>query len=80
MHTGYKVAFMTQTLSSIVERRARDLGVPHLFLGTSNKRQSLVKLQQELQIDERNTLFMGDDIQDFAAFEVAGGNRGQTTF
>ncbi len=64
--TGLVVALITARNSAIVDRRAQELGIPHVIQGSRNKRQAYEQLLATLGIDWQAGAFMGDDLPDLA--------------
>ena len=69
---GLQIAWITGRTSPIVERRARELGVPHLKQGVRDKAAALTELAARLGIVPDAVAYMGDDWNDLPAFGVAG--------
>lgn len=69
---GIEVALITGRHSPMVERRAAELGIPHLFAGVSDKVNALTRLLDTLGLDAEACAYVGDDVPDLAAFEKAG--------
>ncbi len=69
---GIQVALITGRESAMVEQRAAELGIQHLYQGTADKTQALSKLLGKLGIDGRQAAHMGDDLPDLALFNRVG--------
>jgi 3-deoxy-D-manno-octulosonate 8-phosphate phosphatase (KDO 8-P phosphatase) len=71
-HVGIVTAIITGRQSPINEKRAAELGVPHLFQGIKNKNEILSQLlkQYDLSLDE--VAYMGDDLPDISILEQVG--------
>lgn len=69
---GVEVAILSARRSSIVEQRARELGIKHVIQGASNKAQSFVALTEALRVEPRQCGFMGDDWPDLAVLARVG--------
>ena len=72
MQSGIEVALVSGRQSPIVERRARELGIRHLYAGVGNKAEALARLLDKLGLPEDACAYVGDDLPDLAAFERAG--------
>ncbi len=72
MSSGVDVGIITGRSSSIVERRAAELGIQHLVQGREDKLTALLSLADELQVDLQNIAYMGDDLPDLGAIQKAG--------
>ncbi len=69
---GHQAAIITGRRSELVERRARELGITHLYQGIKDKAQLLNTLSEELNIPLRNMAAMGDDLNDYKMLSVVG--------
>ncbi len=72
LRAGYEVALVSLRDFPATRRRASDLGIRHLALGSSRKDEALAALCGFLGISPREALFMGDDAGDIPALEMAG--------
>jgi 3-deoxy-D-manno-octulosonate 8-phosphate phosphatase (KDO 8-P phosphatase) len=72
IHAGLSIAWITGRTSLMVERRAKELGVQHLYQGVSNKSAPLAELIGNYAINSANIAYMGDDLNDLPAYSVAG--------
>lgn len=69
---GIRVAIITGRRSTIVERRARELGIEHLVQGRDDKLKALEELCGELELELSECAYMGDDLPDLGAIMAAG--------
>ncbi len=69
---GVRVAFVSFRDFPCTRRRAADLGVEFLCLGSTDKAASVRALADHLDIPLSSVLFMGDDRMDMPAMAVAG--------
>ncbi len=69
---GHQAAIITGRRSELVERRARELGITHLYQGIKDKAQLLNTLSEELNIPLRNMAAMGDDLNDYKMLSAVG--------
>ena len=69
---GVEVAFVSFRDFACTRRRASDLGVKLLCLGSFDKAASVKGLASHLGIPLSSVLFMGDDRKDIPAMEAAG--------
>lgn len=67
MNSGVNVAIITGRTSTIVERRAANLGIMHLIQGREDKRTALDELLSSLQLSYDQVAYLGDDLPDLAA-------------
>ncbi|MCP4647331.1 MAG: HAD hydrolase family protein [bacterium] len=72
LENSIEVAFVSFRDFRSTRRRASDLGVKFLCLGSVDKAASLKGLADHLSIPLSMTLFMGDDEKDIPAMEIAG--------
>lgn len=69
---GLEVAIITGRRSAMVERRAENLGIRHLFQGISDKRAVLLALCANLGITPAQAGYMGDDVVDLPILRTCG--------
>lgn len=69
---GLEVAWITGRGCPAVERRAKELGIQHLFMHAGPKDEILRDLQEKLGIRKDETLAMGDDLPDLKMRAEAG--------
>ena len=64
MRSGIDVAIITARESEVVRRRARDLGITHVFQGMKDKKMALEELVKASGVTPDAMAYMGDDIID----------------
>ena len=64
MRSGIDVAIITARESDVVRRRARDLGITHVFQGMKDKKMALEELVKASGVTPDAMAYMGDDIID----------------
>lgn len=69
---GVQCALITARQSSIVERRAAELGIRDVMQGIARKGEALAKLAQRSGLVLEQTAYMGDDWGDLPALRRAG--------
>lgn len=69
---GIEVALVTARESLVVEARARELGLRHVFQGARDKRGTVEHLLHALKLDFDALAFMGDDLPDLPVLRLAG--------
>jgi 3-deoxy-D-manno-octulosonate 8-phosphate phosphatase (KDO 8-P phosphatase) len=69
---GNQVAIITGRNSIIVQRRAQELGVQHLYQGVNDKESVLLKIIESLDIRMDEVAVIGDDLNDFNMLKLAG--------
>lgn len=67
-----EVALITARESPVVQARARELGLRHVYQGSRDKLDSLNHLCQALSIKHEQVAYMGDDLPDLPVLRVAG--------
>ncbi|NLC09167.1 MAG: HAD hydrolase family protein [Gammaproteobacteria bacterium] len=67
MQSGIQAAIITGRTSTVVERRAANLGITHVIQGREDKRVALDELLQQLQLSYTDAAYLGDDLPDLAA-------------
>lgn len=61
---GIDCAIITGRNSEIVNKRASELGIKHVYQGIHNKKQQLEFILNDLNISKDNCAYIGDDIND----------------
>jgi 3-deoxy-D-manno-octulosonate 8-phosphate phosphatase (KDO 8-P phosphatase) len=69
---GIEVALITGRESTLVDLRAKELGIRHVVQGCGDKREALDRLCGRLDIALPAVAFMGDDLPDLPALVAAG--------
>lgn len=67
-----EVALITARESPIVQTRARELGLRHVYQGARDKRESLTHLCHALSLKNDQVAYMGDDLPDLPVLHVVG--------
>lgn len=69
---GVTLAIITGRSSSMVERRAKELGIDHIIQGRDDKFTALLTLADALGLPLDVCMYMGDDLPDLKAVREAG--------
>ena len=69
---GKKAAIITGRKSILVEKRAKELGITHLYQGYDNKDEILEKILQEENLTWGETAAIGDDLNDYKMLKKVG--------
>lgn len=69
---GLKTGIITGRKSTMVEKRASDLGIDYLFQGREDKIDVLDKLLGELELTYEQVAYMGDDLPDLPIIRRVG--------
>jgi 3-deoxy-D-manno-octulosonate 8-phosphate phosphatase (KDO 8-P phosphatase) len=69
---GVPTAIITARQSAFVVRRARDLGIAHVFQGIHDKRQAFEQLLQHTGLQAQQCGYLGDDVIDLPVFTRVG--------
>ncbi len=72
LRAGLEVALVSGADSGALRARAGELGIRHVLSGLADKGAGLAELCARLRLRPEETLFVGDDLNDLAAFRVAG--------
>ena len=72
MQSGVEVGIITGRTSTLVQKRAGDLGIRYLFQGREDKYQVLDELRQLFPCALEDIAFMGDDFPDLAVMLKVG--------
>jgi 3-deoxy-D-manno-octulosonate 8-phosphate phosphatase (KDO 8-P phosphatase) len=70
--SGIESAFLTTENSKIVSARALKLKIEYVILGSHNKKKDLLDLCEKLALLPENIAYIGDDVNDKQAMEIAG--------
>ena len=62
---GGQIAIITGRESKIVARRAKELGIKHLYQNIGDKYAVMQNIMQQLDIDIEETAAIGDDLNDY---------------
>ena len=69
---GIEVALITGRASPMVERRAAELGIRHLYAGAADKLDALNQLLDKLDLDAGACAYVGDDLPDLPVLKAVG--------
>ena len=72
LRNGLQIAIITGRKSEIIHKRAQELGITLLYEGVKDKYVQLQAIQKELQLQQQQLAYMGDDLNDLPAFNAAG--------
>ncbi len=70
--SGVEVGIITARTSPMVERRAKELGLAHLFQGHSDKLLAFESILKETGLRPPQTAYMGDDLMDLPILNRVG--------
>ena len=71
-YKGFKTAIITARQTPIVDRRAKDLGITHVYQGAKNKLIALQDLIGKYNLDYSEVAYVGDDMPDVCILERVG--------
>lgn len=69
---GIKIAFVSGRSSSIIDKRAHDLGVEDVYQGISDKTNALKELLIKYKLNPRDVCAVGDDSLDLGLLKKVG--------
>ena len=69
---GLQTAIITGRTSSIVERRAKELKISPVQMGSHNKSAGLQVVLDTLQVESQEVAYMGDDLNDLGVMSRVG--------
>ncbi len=72
LRLGKEAAIITGRKSKIVEHRARELGIEHLYQCVRKKDETLKNLSRHLGISLENVAAIGDDLNDYRLLKEVG--------
>ncbi len=70
--SGVRTAIITGRQTPVVERRARNLGIHHLYQGREDKMAVLDELLAELRLELHQVAYLGDDLPDLPVIRRVG--------
>jgi 3-deoxy-D-manno-octulosonate 8-phosphate phosphatase (KDO 8-P phosphatase) len=70
--SGITVGIVTGRESHMVSRRASELGVDIVYQGIKDKEKTVMEIIRSLDISPAQTAYIGDDVNDLPAFNIAG--------
>jgi len=72
LRNGLHIAIITGRKSPIIHNRAQELGIKLLCEGVKEKYSELLRISKELNLEQEEVAYMGDDLNDLAGFRAAG--------
>jgi 3-deoxy-D-manno-octulosonate 8-phosphate phosphatase (KDO 8-P phosphatase) len=72
INSGVRTAIITGRNTPVVERRAKNLGIQHLYQGREDKLVVLDELLAELGLDYSQVAYLGDDLPDLPVIRRVG--------
>ncbi|BCG23101.1 hypothetical protein TUM18999_12920 [Pseudomonas tohonis] len=72
INSGVRTAIISGRSTPVVERRARNLGIQHLYQGREDKMAVLDELLAELGLDYQQVAYLGDDLPDLPVIRRVG--------
>ncbi len=72
VNAGFNLAIISAGTNNGVKIRLENLGVPHVYLGASDKIETLKDYLEKNSIKAENVLYMGDDIMDIKVMQLVG--------
>ena len=72
MRSGVRTAIISGRKTPVVEKRARDLGIQHLYQGREDKLVVLDELLAELGLHYEQVAYLGDDLPDLPVIRRVG--------
>ncbi len=71
-HAGLQIALVTARISTVVERRGRELQVPHIHTHERSKLACMQRIAAGMGIGMDEVAFVGDDLPDLATLRAVG--------
>lgn len=69
---GIKIALITTSVSSIAVDRGKILGFDEVVSGSNKKGEDIIELCKKFNVNPKNVVHMGDDVNDILGFQVVG--------
>ena len=70
--SGYNICIISGGTNESVKKRLEGLGIKEIYLGSHDKIEQLNSFVDKYGLDEKNILFMGDDIPDIPILKKVG--------
>ncbi|MCT6699928.1 3-deoxy-manno-octulosonate-8-phosphatase KdsC [Rheinheimera sp. 4Y26] len=71
-HAGIEVAVITGRRSDIVSQRMNSLTVSYIYQGQEDKIPAFTELKQQLQLENQQIAYIGDDLSDWKVMQHCG--------
>lgn len=68
---GISAAIITGRTSEAVKNRAQNIGIDYLYQGRDDKLVALKELLNDLELNQQQVAYMGDDLPDLSAIQFA---------
>lgn len=72
MAAGIRVAIITTSRNAVIDHRMKQLGIDLYFTGQVDKRDAYAKIKAQLQLDDHQIAYVGDDLPDLPMIKSAG--------
>lgn len=72
MKAGFNFGIITARNSPMVDRRAKELGIPWISQGAGNKQERAAEMIQEMKCEFENVCYLGDDLPDLPVMRLSG--------
>ena len=72
LRLGYQAALVTGRSGSVIEHRARELGITRVIQGSRDKKKSFLELLEELELLPHQAAVLADDLPDLPMMRQAG--------
>ncbi|MDD5569801.1 MAG: HAD hydrolase family protein [Bacteroidales bacterium] len=72
LKNGYNVCIISGAKADSIRKRFERIGVRDIFMETGDKCRVLDKYMKDRNLEQKNVLYMGDDIPDYKAMQMAG--------
>ncbi|CRK85590.1 3-deoxy-D-manno-octulosonate 8-phosphate phosphatase KdsC [Candidatus Providencia siddallii] len=72
LKNNIEVAIITGRKTKLLENRAKDLGITHIYQGQCNKLNAFYKLLKKLQLTKEEIAYIGDDLNDLPVITKVG--------
>lgn len=73
IEAGIVPVILTSRISRIVDQRAAELGILHVYQGfKTNKADKLTEIMHEMDVESTQVAYIGDDVNDLACMRMCG--------
>lgn len=72
MAAGIEVAVITTSVNAVIDHRMKQLGITRYYKGQVDKRQAFEQLKTDLQLEDHEFAYVGDDLPDLPLIQRVG--------
>ena len=69
---GLNICIVSGGQEDVINNRAKDLNIKHIYCGVKNKKEKVEILQDKFNVKKNNILYLGDDLNDLTVRKSVG--------